>query len=462
MSSRGPSQPLVSRFALVVACLFVPVIAGCAEAEREATPVPMRLVANSSRATYRCGAAETVITRVKDRPEVYADLYARALVLEEGDRRTAIVTADMGTFSYRYCDRLLAAINKATGIPSENILICPSQTHNTPGVDGRKLSAESEDWLAGAIADLVKKAADSAQRATLRVSRAPAQIGYNRRLMRDGQIDMAPNPDGAIVPWVDVLAAYGQDGKRIGVLFSHAAHPVIVHASTQAVGPDFPGFAVNHLRKLLSTKGEPEGVFMFAQAACGNINGYPLRGGVKAADAAGLSLAHSVTQALGKEERIDAGVIRTRSLTLQLPLRQGPSVEECQKVLAEQPDNHRYQALLRAAEAGKPRFLRFPMRAVAIGDDVCIFTFGCEMFAEYQLFAEEPSPFKHNFVFIHTNGIGPYVATKKAYDLGPAGGYEAWGFMANRPPWMPCDPAAEKLVQEGMLRLMNELKGAAR
>ncbi len=406
----------------------------------------------------RCGAAETVITRVKDRPEVYADLYARAMVIIENERPLAIVTADMGTFSYAYSEVLLKAIEEATGIPSDNILICPSQTHNTPGVDGRRLSAESEKWLAAEIAALVKNAADGAKPATLRVSRAHAQIGYNRRLLRDGRIVMAPNPDGAIVPWVDVLSAYDENDKRIGVLFSHAAHPVIVHASTKAVGPDFPGFAVNHIRRLLTTKGEPEGVFMFAQAACGNINGYPLRGGVAAADTAGFSLATSVVRALENEKELAPGAVRVRSMTLQLPLQDGPSVEACKKVLAKQPNNQRYQALLRAAEAGKPRYLRFPMRAVAIGDDFCIITFGCEMFAEYQLFADKASPFKNTFVFIHTNGIGPYVATKKAYDLGTASGYEAWGFMANRPPWMPVKPSAEKQVQEGMLKLLQELR----
>ncbi|REK26208.1 MAG: hypothetical protein DWQ42_09775 [Planctomycetota bacterium] len=413
-------------------------------------------------ATLQCGAAETIITRVKDRPEVYADLYARALVLQHGAQQLAIVTADMGTFSYAYCDGLIAAIHEATGIASENVLICASQTHNAPGVDGRKMSEESAAWLTGEIARLVKEAAEAARPATLQVSRAPAQIGYNRRLLRDGRVIMSPNPDGAIVPWVDVLSARDDDDQRIGVLFSHAAHPVIVHGTSKAVGPDFPGFAVDHLRKLLATRGQPEGVFMFAQAACGNINGYPLAGGVAASDAAGLSLATSVSRALESEETIAAGAIRSRDLTLKLPLQDPPSVEACRAVLAREPDNRRYQALLKVAESGEPRFLDFPMRAVAVGDELCFFTFGCEMFAEYQLFAEEHSPFEHTFVLIHVNGIGPYVATREAYELGTAGGYEAWGFMANRPPWMPCQPVAEELVQQGMRKLMAELKSATK
>ena len=386
---------------------------------------------STSDKTLMAGAAETVITRVKDRPEVYQDLYARALVLAEGPRRLAVVTLDIGTVNYTVAEQLLKAINAATGIPAENILICPSQTHSAPGVDGRHMSPESKEWLAGSIAELTKSAADDIQPATLRVGRAPVQIGYNRRLMKDGRIVMEPNPDGAVVPWVDVLTAYGADGKRIGVLFSHAAHPVIVHWSSEAVGPDFPGYAVMHLRRLLAAQDQGEGVFMFAQGSCGNINGYPLQGGFAACSAAGLSLAFAVTQALAADQAITPGKLRSRDLTLSLPRRPNDS--------------------------GERRFLPFPMRAVAIGDDVCILTVTGEMFAEYQLFVDEASPFTHTFVFNHVNGLSSYIATKADYDLGPAGGYEAWG-GPTRSGGMPLDPSVEQIVRDGMMRLLNELK----
>ena len=80
------------------------------------------------------------------------------------------------------------------------------------------------------------------------------------------------------------------DGKRIAVLFSHAAHPVIVHWVSEAITTDVPGYAVGHLRNLLDKYSNPQGVLMFAQGCCANINGYPLRGGYDTADAAGLSL----------------------------------------------------------------------------------------------------------------------------------------------------------------------------
>ena len=390
-------------------------------------------------APWMAGAAEAVITQVKDRPDVYLDLYARALVIDDGRQKLVIVTLDVGTVSYGYAGVLIKAVHDATGIAEDSILICPSQTHSAPGVDGRGFTAESEKFLADTVAALAKTADDNLEPAALRVGRAPAQIGYNRRLMKDGRIVMEPNPDGAVVPWVDVLAAYGEDGKpldgargrRIGVLFEHAAHPVIVHWSSEAIGPDFPGYTVMHLRRLLGAKDQGEGVFMFAQGSCGNINGYPLQGGFAACSAAGLSLAFSVTQALDNAEDIKPGKIRSRDLTLSLPRR---------------PD-----------ASGQQTHLPFPMRAIAIGDDVCILTVTGEMFAEYQLWVDEVSPFEHTFVFNHVNGLSSYIATKADYDLGPAGGYEAYD-GPTRGGGQPLDPSVEQIVRDGMLKLLTELK----
>src|SRR5947208_16655075 len=56
-------------------------------------------------------------------------------------------------------------------------------------------------------------------------------------------IVMKPNPAGAVVPWVDVLSIDRLDGSPAAILFSHAAHPVIIHGSRRMISSEFPGFA---------------------------------------------------------------------------------------------------------------------------------------------------------------------------------------------------------------------------
>ena len=76
----------------------------------------------------------------------------------DGEKQLAIVTADYGQFSLQYNKVLLEAIQGATGIPPEHVVINCSHTHNAPGVDGREMSEASEAWLATCLAELVKDA----------------------------------------------------------------------------------------------------------------------------------------------------------------------------------------------------------------------------------------------------------------------------------------------------------------
>ena len=405
------------------------------------------------------GAAETAITAIKDRPEVYAELYARALVFADGETQLAIVTVDYGQFPLQYNARLLNAIHQVTGIPTEHIVINCSHTHNAPGVDGRWITEEAETWLATCLAELVKDAVDVLEPATLRVGRAPVQVGYNRRLMNDeGYITMAPNPEGAVIPWVDVLGVYDTNGQIIAVLFSHAAHPVIVHWSSEEIGADFPGYAVEHLRNFLELK--PESVLLFAQGCAANINGYPLRGGFSACDVAGFSLAFATHQALKTAEEIPAALLKARSVLVNLPFQNPPSVEECRQLIEQFPDDKRYEALLEVAKSGEKRTLPFPMSAFAVGDTLCFLSVAHELFAEYQLFVNETSPFSHTFVFGYTNGSEVYIATKKDYELGLRAGYEAGprNHALSGPYRLALLPSVEEQIHAEMTDLLQKLK----
>jgi len=407
------------------------------------------------------GAAETTITSIKDKPEVYAELYARALALADGEKQLAILTVDYGQFPLTYNKVLLDAIQGATGIPPERVVINCSHTHNAPGVDGRWITEASEAWLATCLTELVKDAVDALEPATLWSGRAPVQIGYNRRLMNDeGYITMAPNPEGSVVPWVDVLGAYDADGHIIAVLFSHAAHPVIVHWSSEEIGADYPGYAVEHLRNFLGLKSKS--VLLFAQGCAADINGYPLRGGFSACDVAGFTLAFATYQALKTAKEVPSAPLKARSKLVNLPFRDPPSVPECEQLIEEFPDDERYVALLEVAKSSEKRTLPFPISAFAIGDALCFLSVSHELFSEYQLFVDETSPFAHTFVFGYTNGSEVYIATKAAYELGLKAGYEAGprNHALSGPYRLALLPSVETQIQAEITDLLDSLKGS--
>ena len=384
------------------------------------------------------GAAETAVTPaaegtfligpMKPSTGVNDDLYARALVLSDGTKRIAIVTLDYLGFDFGYTNLLLNAASKASGISTDHIMLNCSHTHSAP------LTAPWGPWkehqgqpyhkmLPKKIGEVVRRASDDLQPARLGYRREPTQIGFNRRFFNGEKIVMAPNPKGAVLPWVDVLSIDGKNGKPIAVLFSHAAHPVIVHEASTLISADYPGFAIETLKR---SRGK-EAVYLFAQGCSGNINGFPLKGGIDAAAAAGRDLGQAVGRALDQmDDEHAGGTIRCHSSDLELPLQSPPSVEACREMMQSErrPDRRqRFADLLAIAENGKPKTIRMPIRAFAIGD-LCILGMAHEPFAEYHHFVNEICPFKHNMTFAYTNGLECYVGTKKDYELGERGGYE--------------------------------------
>jgi hypothetical protein len=421
------------------------------------------------------GAAETVVTptaqgtfligSMKPSTGVNDDLHARALVLAAGDQRAAIVTLDYLGFDFAFNDVLLAAISKASGIPASHILIACSHNHSAPLTAPWGLWEKAKDkpfhqMLPQKLAEVVKQAVDNFQPARLRVRREPTQIGFNRRLLVNERIVMAPNPHGAVLPWVDVLAVETVAGKPIGVLFSHAAHPVIVHGASTLISADYPGFAVQSLRASVGK----EGVYLFAQGCCGNINAFPLRGGIDAAAAAGRDLGQAVARALqAKPDVLSIGAFKVVSDELALPLQAPPPVAVLRDLIAKEKDAERKarrEKLLALAESGRRGTMRFPMRGIALGNELCILGIPHDVFAEYHQFVNKVSPFAHTLVFAYANGLECYVGTAKDYELGDRGGYETspYGAALMFESCLPLAGEAEEKIQAGLQALVKKLK----
>ena len=413
------------------------------------------------------GAAEAVITPTKDPTAIHDDLYVRAMVIGDGASRVAIITADLIVLGKGQVREVRKGVHEATGIPEANVVINVSHTHNTRPRSGGDDTWDGLPWGEWMVTQFVKVVveADTARKpATLRASRVPVQVGFNRRLPAgNGDIWMLPNPDGPQVAWSDTLGAYGsEDDKRIAFLFTYAAHPVVVHESSDLIGADVPGATVRTMKEIITAHGQLplDGVFMFAQGCGGNVNMYPLRGGHDACDAVGRDFASAIAI---RNDPVDVtpGPLRARDLTLSLPLRPPPSVEEVQRLMAASEDDTRFEKLLRKAEEGDiPRLVDYPMRAVAIGDDLCILSLPYETFCEYQLYAVAVSPFEHTIVLGYSTGGFVYVATAADYDRNARVDYEA-GLTGNSlDNWyaLPLDSSAEGIIKEGIHRLLNDLK----
>jgi hypothetical protein len=434
------------------------------------------------------GAAEVAITPPVGAPTlgpiqrstgVNDELFARALVLNDGKQRIAILSLDIIGMDFVLAYEIRDAIIRRTGIR----LALVHCTHNQSGpftipwsvLGPRWIMGPGKSWrdgLANKLAELVSQAQAKSESALLRAGRAPVHIGTNRRTVTDQGVVMKPDPSGPVVPWVDVLCVNRVDGSPLAVLFSHAAHPVIIHGASRMISAEFPGFASDGLKKLLGGNV----VAMFGQAFAANINGDPLRGGIAAAEHAGNLLAGAAVQAIANSKSIPSEEFVVKFIHTELPLQTLPAKMEVQKVLheAEECLEARYgksafsderlwdmqddvelaksqteskaaddvqpmegkawwmmdtvlclRDLLQKIEQGDERPLRFDAHMLRVGKHWSLLTATHELFAEYQLLLEEASPTEHTMMLAYTNGCESYIPMDRDLALG---GYEAATF----------------------------------
>lgn len=195
-------------------------------------------------------------TGVRDR------LMARAIVLEVGKAKIAIVSLDLGRAPTRDS---LAAIRKlvkpATQI--ETLFLVASHTHHGPVL-------ELDDWpskekpylreLERKLADVIINADKKLQSACMGVASHDITFNRNRHSKRaDKPLDR------------EMLIARFDDakGRPIAHLVHFAAHPTMLPAKLLEFSHDYPGFMCAYVEKELG------GVCLFLQGAAGDLSPNP-------------------------------------------------------------------------------------------------------------------------------------------------------------------------------------------
>ncbi len=206
---------------------------------------------NTNSQTFRAGAAVRVITpdpllpvsggigTPKPATIKQGDLYVRALVLEKGTTRVAIVNIDNLGWPAALGDRSRALIRD---IPPENILIGATHTHSAPdayGFPDEKGTSNADlkylDWCVQQVADAVNEAFAKLVPAHLKtaVGEAKGKIAYNY---------YAPDLYDPRCGIIQAIAATGKNaGKPIATLVNYAVHPEVIGSKQGILSPDLCG-----------------------------------------------------------------------------------------------------------------------------------------------------------------------------------------------------------------------------
>ena len=218
--------------------------------------------------TFKAGAAVRVITpdpllpvsggigTPKPATLKQGDLYARALVLEKGATRIAVVNIDNLGWPSVLGNKSRALIKS---IAPENILIGVTHTHSAPdayGFPDEKGQSHADlkylDWCVQQIADAVNEAVSKLEPASLKIAvdEAKGKIAYNY---------YAPQLYDPRCGVIQAIATTGKNkSKPIATLVNYAIHPEIIGSSQGILSPDLCGPLYNRIE----TKGGGLALFM--------------------------------------------------------------------------------------------------------------------------------------------------------------------------------------------------------
>ena len=167
--------------------------------------------------------------------EKKGDLFVRAMVLQSGSTKIAIVGVDNLGWPAALGNKSRALIND---IPAENILIGATHTHSAPDAYGfpnekGEVLADAEylAWCVQQIADAVNEANENLVPAQLKtaVGEAKGKIAYNY---------YAPQ---LYDPRCGVIQAMDADDKVIATLVNYAIHPEVIGPERGILTPDVCG-----------------------------------------------------------------------------------------------------------------------------------------------------------------------------------------------------------------------------
>jgi hypothetical protein len=386
-------------------------------------------------------------------------LHARAIVLDDGRARTAIVVVDSCYLPRALYERAKKRAAQATGIPASHMLMAATHTHSAPPSKPEGASAIErayqtllEDRIVEAVVEAYKR-------------REPAEIGWvvhneteelhNRRWFvkpesmpenpfgeRTDQVRMNPprnenliKPAGPTDPGFTVVALRTAKGKPLALLANYSLH-YVGGTPPNSVSADYFGEFARQVAERLRAEGAgPEFMAALSNGTSGDVNNInfhhaePKRATFEKIRIVAGKLADSAAAAY-REAKYTPGVrlaMAERELPLAYRKPTAAQVERARRVLAE-PDEKKLPRLAKpyaertlAAQAG-PDTADVLLQAMRIGD-LAIGAIPCEVFTETGLELKAKSPFGATFTMELANGHYGYLPTPEQHALG---GYETW------------------------------------
>jgi hypothetical protein len=212
------------------------------------------------------------VPREKTFVGVHDDVYARAIALDDGRKRVVLVSLEATLVPNP--DQVVAAVAKAVGVPTANVMVTATHTHNVLLTFFH--GGEPSDTQKREMARLQDGAVEAAKQAV--ASLAPAKISFGR-----GQAFVNTNngeeaghkywydASGSSDKSLDILRLQTADGKPLALMLNYATHGEVMFRSvTKDGGYEVSGDLPGAVSRILEGQAAGAPVVLFTSAAEGD------------------------------------------------------------------------------------------------------------------------------------------------------------------------------------------------
>jgi neutral ceramidase len=367
--------------------------------------------------------------------KVTADLYAKAMALEDRDGRLAVlVTTDLIGLPAAIAEPICARLAATTGLKREQILLSSSHIHTGPTLS---LKADAGDgkspgdaqrtvaytrWLQDRLVEVAREAIKSRTPARLAWGAGVANFVLNRRQFTPKGVILGMNARGPADRTVPVLRIDGADGKLRAVLFGAATHNTTLRGDCYDVCGDYAGFAQAHLEEH-----HPGIQAMFMLGLAGDSDPYP-HGTMALARKHGTELGREVERVLQTKLAPVRGPLQVAFGMADLPLQTPPprALLEKQRARKGSVDAWIAQQMLAVLDRGEklPAAYTCPIAVWRFGRDITLVALSGEVVVDYVALVEKALGPNGLWLAAYCNDVFGYVPSARIL---AEGGYETRG-----------------------------------